>query len=127
MITVLTNGKKVANFSSPHDFVFEDGMILPAVSKEEAERLKVDFHEDELNTDGDIELTFSLSLDVIGNMNQWIMLHQFGDVDIVYCPLPMITAIKERYGREWLIKSPFRAIRMVSRTEKRVSIHKQCI
>ena len=36
-ITTLTNGKKVANFSSPHEFKFTDGSILPAVSDELAE------------------------------------------------------------------------------------------
>jgi len=32
--TVLKNGLRVGNFSSPHDFLFNDGSILPAVDKE---------------------------------------------------------------------------------------------
>ena len=46
-IITLSNGKKVANFSSPHPFTFTDGSVIPAVSKEESERLKVNFIETE--------------------------------------------------------------------------------
>ena len=42
-ITVLSNGIRVANFSSPHDFEFEDSSILKACSKERAEKLKIIF------------------------------------------------------------------------------------
>ena len=46
-IITLSNGKKVANFSSPHPFTFTDGSVIPAVSNEESERLKVTFIETE--------------------------------------------------------------------------------
>jgi hypothetical protein len=48
-IVILSNGKRVANFSSPHEFKFVDGTILPAVSNEDAEKYKVDFIETEIN------------------------------------------------------------------------------
>ena len=95
-IITLSNGKKVANFSSPHPFTFTDGSVIPAVSKEESERLKVTFieteHQDET---GDISLRFELSKDVRFEMRYWVAMYNVGYVDVVFCPLPMITAIKD--------------------------------
>jgi len=125
-IITLSNGKKVANFSSPHSFTFEDGSVLPAVSNEEAERLKVTFIETEVGN-GDIELSFDLSRDVIKAMNMWQKAYEQGFVKVVFCPLPMITAMKGSYLRNWLKEGPFRAIRMVDRINKTVSINKQCL
>jgi len=95
-IITLSNGKKVANFSSPHPFTFTDGSVIPAVSDEESERLKVTFietnHQDE---SGDISLRFELSTDVMFEMRYWVAMYNVGYVDVVFCPLPMITAIRE--------------------------------
>ena len=126
-IITLSNGKKVGNFSSPHPFTFEDGSVLPAVSNEEAERLKVRFIEIPLNDKGDIQLKFALSLDIHLEMIIWMLIMERGEVDVVYCPLPMITAIDKEQGYDFLMKSPFRAIRMEDRIKKLVSINKQCI
>lgn len=125
-IVTLSNGKRVANFSSPHSFTFEDGTVLPAVSKDEAERLKVTFIEKELTKrPGDIELSFDLSPELILEIQKWQLLWLVNDVDVVFCPLPMITAMKENgYGIE---DTPFRSVRMEDRNKKLVSIHKQCI
>jgi hypothetical protein len=125
-IVTLSNGKRVANFSSPHPFTFEDGSVLNAVSDSESERLKVIFLEKELE-DGDIKLSFSLSNDVRSEMVGWKILYLNLLVDVVFCPLPMIMAIKEEFGEEWLVNSPFRSIRIEDRIKKLVSIHKQCI
>lgn len=95
-IITLSNGKKVANFSSPHPFTFTDGSVIPAVSKEESERLKVTFIETEHQDEsGDISLRFELSTDVKFEMRYWVAMYNVGYVDVVFCPLPMITAIKE--------------------------------
>jgi hypothetical protein len=125
-IITLSNGKRVANFSSPHPFAFEDGSVLNAVSNSESERLKVTFLEEELE-DGDIKLSFSLSNDVRSEMVGWKISYVNLLVDVVFCPLPMVVAIKEEFGEEWLIASPFRSIRIEDRIKKLVSIHKQCI
>lgn len=125
-IVTLSNGKKVANFSSPHDFKFTDGSILPAVVPELATLLQVTFIED-LHDNGDVMLSFDLSDVIINEMAWWNDCHLAGDVDVVFCPLPMITAIKESYGTLWIKASPFRAIRIEDRINKLVSIDKQCI
>jgi hypothetical protein len=125
-IITLSNGKKVANFSSPHPFTFEDGTVLPAVSDFVSEKLKVTFIEEELEN-GDIKLSFSLSNDVRNEMTECKMLYKEHLVDVIFCPLPMIVAIKEEFGEEWLINSPFRSIRVEDRINKVISINKQCI
>lgn len=126
-IITLSNGKKVGNFSSPHPFTFEDGSVLPAVSNEEAERLKVKFIETPIGSNGDIYLKFEITHAIDNEMGKWWNLYQTNDVDIVFCPLPMIQAIEKRDGQFYLINSPFRAVRMEDRIKKLVSIHKQCI
>ncbi len=128
MIVTLSNGKRVANFSSPHDFIYEDGNTLPAVSAEVSEHLKVIFNEYEL-TDGDVMLNFTLSPQIIEEMQRYLAMWDNDEVDVVVCPLPMITAIREHpdYGSGYLIGSPFRSIRVEDRIKKLVSIHKQCL
>lgn len=117
VIITLRNGLKIGNFSSPHTFEFVDGTILPAVSNEEAERLKIDFRENiikdtiqvgfgdkrqRLDTQShsthvvidNIELSFGLTDKVVGMIEAWESLHGNAEVDIVLIPLPMLTAMK---------------------------------
>lgn len=124
-VITLSNGKTVANFSSPHSFTFADGSVLPAVSDEEAEKLKVDFHEEDLLGNGDVSLSFSLSEYVKKEVEIWVRLHEVGYIDVVFVPLPMLTALKE-YGLN-IRTSPFRAVRIEDRILKLISIDKQCI
>lgn len=125
-IITLSNGKRVANFSSPHPFAFEDGSILKAIDNSESERLKIIFIEEELEG-GDIKLSFKLSDDVKREMIEYYNLWFNNELEVVFCPLPMIVAIKEEMGENYLINSPFRSIRVEDRIQKLVSIHKQCI
>ncbi len=121
----LTNGKNVANFSSPHPFTFEDGTVLPAKSNEEAQRLKVDFieHKDPDAIEGysvDMQLTFELSDAVMEEIDKWERIAGDGHVDVVFCPLPMIKALR---AMDYDVKaSPFRCIRMMDRVKKTLSI-----
>lgn len=125
-VITLSNGKKVGNFSSPHPFTFEDGSVLPAIEDSRSEELSVEFIEHEL-PQGDIELSFNLTPKVNEEVIEWCTLCAKQEVDIVFCPLPMITALKEVHGKVWLLSSPFRAVRMTDRISKLVSIHKQCV
>ena len=79
--------------------------------------------------EGDIILKFSLSEDLQQQMLKYFELYNNSEVDVVICPLPMITALKEdsRYGMDYLYHSPFRSIRIEDRIKKLVSIHKQCL
>lgn len=138
-ITKLSNGLRVANFSSPHPFTFEDGSVIPAVNDIDSQRLKVDFietvipNEMAVGFDTDIyktiSLNFGLSDDVQEEMDKWHKLWQVRKVDIVLCCLPMIQGLSSNpenihnpfYGHN-LINSPFRAIRMKDRIKKLISI-----
>ena len=131
-IIELTNGLRIANFSSPHPFTFTDGSILPEVSIEEAERLKIDFIEkpyEHMTANGvnyhDIELSFELSDEVLNEVGRWNEKFRNRLVDIVLCPLPMITALKN--DEVLLQATPFRAVRMGDRIKKLAEIDKFCI
>ena len=41
-LITLSNGLKVVNFSSPHEFKFVDGSVLPACSQERSNTLKLE-------------------------------------------------------------------------------------
>lgn len=126
-IVTLSNGKRVANFSSPHPFTFTDGSVIPAVSNERSELLKIIFHEVIENEKGDVSLSFELGVAVREEMDCWMNIYYNGDVNVVFCPLPMIIAISQEKGDEWLYNSPFRGIRMEDRIKKLASIDKQCL
>jgi len=126
-IITLTNGKKVANFSSPHSFTFTDGTVLPAVSNELAEDLKVEFIETEVNLLGDVMLDFKLTTPLQNAILAWMQVFRDEKVDVVFCPLPMITAMKLTFGYDYVLDSPFRSVRIEDRINKLVSIDKQCI
>jgi len=126
-IITLTNGKRVANFSSPHPFTFTDGSVLAAVTDAQSKWLQVTFHETELNDKGDVSLDFTLSAQVLAEMEIWKERHYREEVDVVFCCLPMITAIDRIFGRDYLLASPFRAVRMEDRIKKHLSINKQSI
>ena len=113
------------------------------MTSEEAEELKVQFIE-EIDSDGDVELSFATTVAMDQRMQEYLQLHRDGKVDVVFCPLPMITAIKgvindcgeypfllsssdEFSSMKSLKDSPFRAIRIEDRIKKLVSIHKQCL
>lgn len=131
-IIELSNGLRIANFSSPHPFTFTDGSILPEVSIEEAERLKIDFIEqpyEHMTANGvnynDIELSFELSDEVLNEVGRWNEKFRNRLVDIVLCPLPMITALKN--DEVLLQATPFRAVRMGDRIKKLAEIDRFCI
>lgn len=128
-IVTLTNGVRVANFSSPHSFTFEDGTILPAVSNEIAEKYKVTFLEGRMKHKNkpiyDITLRFELSADIIDRMEVFKELWTKGELDIVLCPLPMLTQLKKEFYD--LFNSPFRTIRVENRITKEISITKFCL
>lgn len=125
-IVILSNGKRVANFSSPHPFTFTDGSILPPVTTDISELLKIVFHEMEYQN-GDISLSFSLSPAVRAEMEYWQALWFNSQVNVVFCPLPMLNAIVQEKGFYGLFNSPFRGVRIEDRIKKLVSIDKQCI
>ena len=138
-IVRLSNGLLVGNFSSPHDFTFDDGTVLPRVSDYDSMRLKVNFNEtiiddkivrqgNESNYISTIQLDFTLSQEVDWEIETWMKIYEHKDVDVVLCPLPMIQAMQQNSDDlKSLLDSPFRAVRMKDRIKKTASINTFCI
>lgn len=124
----LSNQLLVGNFSSPHQFTFDDGTVLDAVSDYDSMRLKVNFNEYVIDDNlakkyKTVGLTFTLSDEVRREMEVWHKMWEHNDVDIVLCPLPMIQALYEDDGKRYDVsKTPFRAVRMKDRIKKLSSI-----
>lgn len=98
-VVTLTNGLRVANFSSPHPFQFEDGTVLPACSPDRVAAGALERKDEERpwafwdRTDiVAVTPKFSLSRQV------WELLTDLevdNHVDIVIIPLPVLEALRE--------------------------------
>ena len=95
-VVTLKNGLRIANFSSPHPFTFDDGTILPACPEDTVVAGKLEAIENSTTktingvTITDVELTFRLTDDCR------ILLHFLinrTDVDIILVPLPVKEAL----------------------------------
>jgi hypothetical protein len=120
-IVPLKNGKRIANFSSPHPYTFDDGTRLDACDKKEAGLFKVQFRERVVKDVRDItaiEMDFMLSKALLSRMNMWEQLYNEKKVDLVLCSLPLLTALKKILDTKELMKMPFRGIRTKDRTKK---------
>tara|TARA_R110002096_G_scaffold55992_5_gene143461 strand:+ start:782 stop:1261 length:480 start_codon:yes stop_codon:yes gene_type:complete len=135
-VTTLKNGLIVGNFSSPHDFNFDTGETLKSCDPERSERLKVDFipNISKQNIRGieikNNSLSFGLSPELKKEVYHILALSIANDPiipDIILIPLPMIQAIKKDISELDISKTPFRGIKMKSRTEKLTLSQEFCI
>ena len=120
-IITLKNGTKVANFSSPHPYTFDDGTKLDKCDMKEAGLFKVHFRErvvKDIRDIAGIEMDFMLSKALMSRINMWEQLYNEKKVDIVLCSLPLVTALKKILDVKELMKMPFRGIRTKDRTKK---------
>lgn len=94
-IVTLGSGLRVANFSSPHSFIFVTGEVLAACSPERARALMLEVGEREVvNPKGftDIRLEFLMS-DAVGQELEKL-LGCYTDFDVLLVPLPVLQAIR---------------------------------
>lgn len=100
----LTNGLRVANFSSPHSFNFEDGTILPACDEERSKVLAMDRADDvEMTWPGPtygvvgtilaVRPVFGLTYVVLKALAD---LQESWDVEVVLVPFPLLSALRDR-------------------------------
>jgi hypothetical protein len=131
-IVTLTNGVRVANFSSPHTFTFEDDTVLPAYDDADfVNSLKLDVNERTMlaglkngNQYKSIKIAFRLTDPVITRLHEFQMMYMQGEIDIVIVPLPVQQLIPSLY---LINQTPFRTVRMVDRVNKIASIDTFCI
>ena len=121
---VLKSGIRIANFSSPHGFTFDDGTELGACSEDRSRALSLKAIENEIpRGDGafDIELRFKMSLEVECELSE--ILRNMDDIDVVLVPFPVMNAWK---AIGYPI-GPLRCVRMACRQSKVASATKFCI
>lgn len=127
-VVTLASGVRVANFSSPHPFTFDDGSTLPGCSAERANALML--HAQEVASPSrfagvvDIELSFAMSDAVRAELGRLVMRD---DIDIILVPLPVMQAAKESEpGFQLAALSKVRTCRVVDRVAKTVSSTRFC-
>jgi len=120
---ILENGLRVVNFSSPHDFNFDDGSILAGLPADEVNRLSLDRDEIVLTekTSRGVDL---VSVNMVFKLTDAInkkldVLENDPDVDIILVPFPMLSALSTSRG-----VGKARSVVMVDRVSKIASSHK---
>lgn len=122
--TTLTNGLRVANFSSPHTFTFEDQTVLEACDVERSRALSL-IAEEVLTpnpfNDTAYDVALSFKIDQV-SLRQLGWLEEQDDIDVVIVPLPVISALKAA----GIPLGKARTIRSVNRVTKTCSCNKFC-
>ncbi len=130
-IHTLSNGLRVANFSSPHPFTFTDGTVVPPVEDDLARRLMLDVGEtiqSERNRKfKSVKLEWGLSERVADEIDYWFTFFAMKKVDVVIVPLPVMTALHSIWNEKSILKSPFRVIRVADRITKAIHTDTFCI
>jgi len=130
-IHTLSNGLRVANFSSPHPFRFTDGTIIPPVDADLAIKLMLDVdetsHPQRSSKFKTVSLEWTLSERCADEIDYWFTFFAMKKVDVVLVPLPVMTALKSIWNQKDILKSPFRVIRVADRITKSIHIDKFCI
>jgi hypothetical protein len=120
-----SKGIILANLSSPHQFRFNDGTILPACLPDRSRLGSLDTKETErpgIKGTTDVLLYFGLSKSVSDMLDE---IHTDDAVDIVIVPFPVMQCIK---NEELLCDYPkARVIRMADRVEKIAFHDKFCV
>lgn len=138
---VLSNGLVVANYSSPHPFLFEDESVLDACSNERATLTAIQSNEVQIATTNitrssgmvsyvDVRLDWELTWFVQEDMNNIVQAFVDNELpwDIIITPMPVMIGWKKYRHNKIIHQGPFRTGRLVDRLEpKRLSISKFCI
>jgi hypothetical protein len=131
-VVTLSNGVRVANFSSPHTFKFVDGTVLPACTPVRAQRLRLEAVETKLSHAKlpvtDVLLDWRLTGQVMTALGE---LERREDVDIILVPFPVMTAYKtylfEQFGHDDVPNvGKMRVIRVADRVSKEIHIDRFC-
>lgn len=121
-LSTLSNGIRIANFSSAHSFEFTDGTILSACNSDRCKELMLTAEEIETKREKwtDIDLTFRMNAKVFTELER---MEQRKDIDIILCPLPVLSALRNINHN----LKKVRGLRMADRVNKLVHIDKFCI
>jgi hypothetical protein len=122
-VITLDNGIRIANWSSPHEFKFTTGEILPACSPERAKAMSLDIDETVVNQEkwDDIVLDTNIPDSVYEDIEE---LKYNDEIDIILVPFMVLDALKSSYP--W-IADKCRVIRVADRVTKEIYPDKFCI
>lgn len=121
-VITLSNGLKVGNFNSPHDFDFEDGSTLSAHDPEyvrEYSMEQVEGLHSEYNGIKTITREFMPTKSLLTLIDEWEEAWGKGLVDIVIVPMPVMLWLKKSLTPQSV--TPFRTINQ-DRVTKKASI-----
>lgn len=124
----LSNGLVVANFSSPHNFVFEEGSILLACEKDRVEALsleKIESTRFNITPNGSavaVEIYFEITQVVLDELEA---LDKDPTINIILVPFPVLEAYKSSIGG--VPPAKVYVVYMVDRVNKIASSRKFCI
>jgi hypothetical protein len=129
----LSNGLRVANFSSPHPFTFWDETVLEACEEDRVRAMQLYAIEDTTTTIirgvevTDIDLRFTITREIIHAICD---LQAEDDVDIILVPLPVLKAMKaehESCPSAGASLDKLRCIRVADRVTKEIHTDRFCI
>lgn len=122
-VVTLSNGIRIANFSSPHPFIFEDGTILDGCTSDRVElgQLPVtEFESPGIKGTTDVLIDFNLNAECRYMID---LANKQEDVDIILIPFPLMQTLKA-IG---IKPAKLRVIRTKDRTTKEICIDRFCI
>jgi len=126
-VITLDNGITIANWSSPHEFKFTTGEVLPACEPDRAKSMSLDIDENIVNNEQweDIEMSTSVPESVYEDLQKL----QYNDkIDIILVPFMVLDALKNSYSTSYgsLSTEKCRVIRVADRVTKEIYPDKFC-
>ena len=125
-VITLDNGITIANWSSPHEFKFTTGEVLPACTPERVNAMSIDIDETVVSNKkwDDIKIKTSIP-DVV--RDDLKILQDNEDIDIILVPFMVLSAMKSLLMMKYPYFFKLRVIRVADRVTKEIYPDKFCI
>jgi len=125
-VITLDNGIRIANWSSPHEFKFTTGEILPACAPERVKAMSLNIDETVVNQEKwkDIEISTKVPKIVFDDLQK---LQYDDEIDIILVPFMVLSALRNSYSKFSSNTRKCRVIRVADRVTKEIYPDKFCI
>ena len=125
-VITLNNGITIANWSSPHEFKFTTGEVLPACTPERVNAMSIDIDETVVSNKkwDDIKIKTSIP-DVV--QDDLKILQDDEDIDIILVPFMVQSAMKSLLRMRYPYFFKLRVIRVADRVTKEIYPDRFCI
>jgi len=126
-VITLDNGIRIANWSSPHEFKFTTGEVLPACTPERVKLMSLEIDEIVVNNEKwkDIEMSTKVTETIYDDLRK---LQDDDEIDIILVPFMVLDALKNSYSTSYgsLSTEKCRVIRVANRVTKEIYPDKFC-